>query len=86
MMTSSGTAALDTRPARAMPQARAATPSWFRSTAARRAVFRVWRDERGLWRVEGSDGMTGGAFFERAAALRFARRESTGVPMLVLIL
>ena len=30
--------------------------------------------------------MTGGTFFDRAAALRFARRESTDVPTLVLIL
>ncbi len=86
MISSIGSAARAIGPAPALAQARTAEAPWFRVAAPRRAMFRVWRDERGRWRVQGSDGMTGGTFFDRAAALRFARRESTDVPTLVLIL
>jgi hypothetical protein len=52
--------------------------------SARKIVFRIFQDERGHWRAESDDGMTGGTFFAREAALRFVRRETTGLPALVL--
>ena len=54
----------------------------FESASARKAVFRVFRDEAGHWRVSSDDGMCGGTFFDREAAIRFARRESASFPVL----
>jgi len=45
-------------------------------------VFRVFQNEHGRWCVASDDGMTGGTFFDRAAAIRFARRESSAFPVL----
>lgn len=52
--------------------------------APRRAIYRVHQDANGHWCAISSDGMTGGTFFDRDSAIRFARRESLGVPVLVL--
>jgi hypothetical protein len=60
-----------------------ALPQRLRSTAPRKAVFRVIRDG-GRWCAESADGMTGGTFFDQDSAIRFARRESVGVPVLML--
>jgi hypothetical protein len=48
-----------------------------------RAVFHIEQQASGRWRVRSADGMTGGTFFARDGAIRFARRESVGVPILV---
>jgi len=45
-------------------------------------VFRVFQNEHGRWCVASDDGMTGGTFFDRAAAIHFARRESSAFPVL----
>jgi hypothetical protein len=37
--------------------------------------FRVFRDKVGHWCACRADGLVSGTFFERAAAMRFARRE-----------
>ena len=50
-----------------------------------RTIFRIEQQASGRWCVNSADGMTGGTFFERDAAIRFARRESIGFPVLVLI-
>jgi hypothetical protein len=55
----------------------------FRPASQPRAVFRIEQQTSGRWRVSSADGMTGGTFFERDAAIRFARRESVGMPILV---
>jgi hypothetical protein len=60
------------------------TPPSIAPSARRRTIYRINQDARGHWCVSSSDGMTGGTFFERDAAIRFARRESVGVPVLVL--
>ena len=54
------------------------------STPPRKAIFRIFQDERGRWCTRSDDGMTGGTFFAREAALRFVRRETMGMPVLVL--
>jgi hypothetical protein len=50
----------------------------------RRIVFRIFQDARGCWCARSDDGMTGGTFFAREAALRFVRRETIGLSALVL--
>ena len=45
-------------------------------------VFRVFQNEHGRWCAMSDDGMTGGTFFDRAAAIHFARRESAAFPVL----
>ncbi len=50
----------------------------------RKIVFRIFQDARGRWCARSDDGMTGGTFFAREAALRFVRRETAGLPALVL--
>jgi hypothetical protein len=50
----------------------------------RKTVFRIFQAERGGWCARSDDGLTGGTFFTHEAALRFVRRETTGVPALVL--
>jgi hypothetical protein len=57
-------------------------PSRFGPASVRKAVFRVFRDEVGHWRVSSDDGMCGGTFFDRESAIRFARRESASFPVL----
>jgi hypothetical protein len=57
-----------------------ALPQPLRPAAQRKAVFRVFPD-RGRWCAESADGMTGGTFFDQDSAIRFARRESVGVPV-----
>jgi hypothetical protein len=54
------------------------------SAQRRKTIFRVFEDERGRWCARSDDGMTGGTFFAREAALRFVRRETMGMPTLVL--
>jgi hypothetical protein len=54
------------------------------STPQRKTIFRVFQDERGRWCARSDDGMAGGTFFAHEAALRFVRRETTGMPALVL--
>jgi hypothetical protein len=53
-----------------------------RTAGQRNVVFRVFQNEHGRWCVASDDGMTGGTFFDRAAAIHFARRESTAFPVL----
>jgi hypothetical protein len=53
------------------------TPSAF----SLRAVFRLYRGRNGRWCAISGDGMIGGMFFDRDAAIRFARRESYGSPL-----
>jgi hypothetical protein len=52
--------------------------------APRKIVFRIFQDSRGRWCAASDDGMVGGTFFARADALRFVRRETVGMPALVL--
>jgi hypothetical protein len=59
-------------------------PAGTASTQRRTTIFRIFEDERGRWCARSDDGMTGGTFFAREAALRFVRRETTGMPALVL--
>jgi hypothetical protein len=49
-----------------------------------RAIFTVYQNEYGRWCARTQDGMTAGTFFDRAAALRFARQEGFGFPVLIL--
>ncbi|HEX3500932.1 MAG TPA: hypothetical protein VHT04_16560 [Stellaceae bacterium] len=51
------------------------------SAYSSRAVFRIYRSRSGRWCAATGDGMIGGTFFDRAAAIRFARRESYGAPL-----
>jgi hypothetical protein len=53
-------------------------------TPQRQTIFRIFQTERGRWRARSDDGMTGGTFFTREAAQRFVRRETAGMPALVL--
>jgi hypothetical protein len=46
-----------------------------------RSVFRITRFRNGRWIATSGDGMIGGTFFDRDAAIRFARRESYGSPL-----
>jgi hypothetical protein len=59
-------------------------PAGAASTPQRKPIFRIFQDERGRWCTRSDDGMTGGTFFAREAALRFVRRETTGTLALVL--
>jgi hypothetical protein len=61
------------------------TAPLLRRISQARTIFRIEQQASGRWCVNSGDGMTGGTFFERDAAIRFARRESVGVPVLVLI-
>ena len=66
-----------------IPIARPA-PADIAPTPQRKAVFRIFQQERGRWCTRSDDGMTGGTFFTREAALHFVRRETTGTPALAL--
>ena len=50
----------------------------------RRAVFSVLPTADGRWCAKREDGLVAGTFFGREDAIRFARSESTGIPVLVL--
>jgi hypothetical protein len=54
------------------------------SLPPRKTVFRIFQNERGRWCARSDDGMTGGTFFVREAALRFVKRETMGLSALVL--
>jgi hypothetical protein len=61
------------------------SPAWLHAAVPpRKCVFRVFKDAQHHWCVVSSDGMTGGIFVDQDSAIRFARRESFGVPVLVL--
>jgi hypothetical protein len=47
------------------------------------AIFEVFRDSRGRWRARRSDGLVEGLFVDRHSAVRFARRENPGAPLLL---
>ncbi len=53
-------------------------------TPERKTIFRIFQEARGRWCARSDDGITGGTFFTREAALRFVRRETTDRPALVL--
>lgn len=57
------------------------TAPLFRTMSQARTIFRIERQASGRWCVNSADGMTDGTFFERDAAIRFARRESVGIPV-----
>jgi hypothetical protein len=59
-------------------------PAGIPSAPQRKSIFRIFQNDRGRWCARCDDGMTGGTFFAREAALRFVRRETTGVSALVL--
>ena len=59
-------------------------PAAFRPAPLHKIVFRIFPDERGRWCARTDDGLMGGTFVDRDSALRFARRESVGMPLLVL--
>ena len=48
--------------------------------------FEIFRDQIGHWCARRTDGMVCGTFFERDAAVRFARRECRDESLLVVIL
>jgi hypothetical protein len=50
-------------------------PSDIRSFA-QPSTFEIFRDRIGHWCARRADGMVFGTFFEREAAIKFARRES----------
>lgn len=52
--------------------------------AADKISFRVFRDDAGHWCARRGDGLVFGLFREKAAALRFARRECRGDALLLL--
>ncbi len=45
--------------------------------------FELFRDRNGHWCARRADGRVCGTFFERDAAIRFARRESEGASLVV---
>jgi hypothetical protein len=44
----------------------------------RMAVFEIFHEPAGLWRVRRNDGLVEGRFHDRRGALRFVRREFPG--------
>jgi hypothetical protein len=48
-------------------------------------TFELFRDQAGHWCARRADGRVGGTFFERDAAVRFARRECRDGSALILI-
>ena len=59
-------------------------PAAFAPAPRHKFVFRIFPDERGRWCARTDDGLMGGTFVDRDSALRFARRESVGMPLLLL--
>ena len=49
-------------------------------------TFEIFRDPIGHWCARRSDGKVCGTFFEREAAVRFARREGGNMSLPVLIM
>ncbi|MEI9993782.1 MAG: hypothetical protein WDM91_04235 [Rhizomicrobium sp.] len=50
-----------------------------------RPGFTIYRDAFGHWCARRADGLVGGTFREREAALRFVRHESRGAMMPAII-
>jgi hypothetical protein len=50
-----------------------------------RTAFEIFRDHVGHWCARRADGLVFGTFFERASAIRFARRECRDATALRLI-
>ena len=64
-----------------MTQAREAEPpSWFHP-----AIFTIGQNSRGNWVVQDQEGICGGLFVDRKAALRFAREENGYRPHAVVV-
>ena len=42
------------------------------------AIFEIFHEPAGLWRVRRNDGLVGGRFRDSKDAVRFARRENPG--------
>jgi hypothetical protein len=55
-------------------------------TGSLKVTFEIFRDRIGHWCARRGDGKVCGTFFERDAALRFARRECRDETLLVLVL
>ena len=67
-----------------MPTAVALVRSWLHPALQRKSRLRLYQTAQGRWCVSSADGLTGGTFFDREQALRFARREGGGTPILML--
>lgn len=67
-----------------MATAVAIAHSWLHPAPQQKSLFRLHQTAEGRWCVSSADGLTGGTFFDHDQAIRFARRESTGLPILVL--
>ncbi len=50
-----------------------------------KTVFRIFRDGIGHWCARRADGLVAGTFFDREAALHFARRECRDAGALTLM-
>jgi hypothetical protein len=55
-------------------------------TTPLRITFEIFRDRIGHWCARRGDGKVCGTFFERDAAVRFARRECRDESLLVLVM
>ncbi len=51
-----------------------------------RTIFHLSCDQTGRWHAIRSDHLVGGTFFEREAAMRFARRETRPGTILLLVM
>lgn len=67
-----------------MATAIAVARPWLHPAPQRKSVLRLYQTAQGRWSVSSTDGLTGGTFFDRDQALRFARREGDGAPVVVL--
>jgi hypothetical protein len=56
-------------------------PSWLQSLS-----FMVGQDQHGNWVVQEQNGIRGGLFVDRDAALRFVRSENGGRPQAVIMI
>jgi hypothetical protein len=56
-------------------------PSWLQTLP-----FMVGQDQRGNWVVQEQNGVRGGLFVDRDAALRFVRSENGGRPQAVIMI
>jgi hypothetical protein len=56
-------------------------PAWLQSPP-----FMVGQDQRGNWVVQEQNGVRGGLFVDRDAALRFVRSENGGRPQAVIMI
>jgi len=48
------------------------------------AIFEIFHEPAGLWRIRRSDGLVEGRFRDRQGAVRFARRENPGERVTIL--